>query len=473
MQNYFTKHLDSLSCTCAQILEGVSSFRYKVPSNKEQQLFDFYMLVSLPLWGIKGDNRTLKVAHRNSEALLTAAEEAQEIITKHLQEQLLRDVLFSITAEFRHIFANNTPQAMLEFAKRNGQEKELKRYVTVYKLRAAGLKDFDDKYEAIRTEYDRDNTRGYSDSHKSMLTAWKGKETEFVKFASKAFTSLSWHVSYGGRPWSSIADGWLKLKSANNYNQRMIWIDHVYDLQHNTDTVFNKIRAYSKEGDFEWIKKALDKKRNARHLFTMINDVSPAVKTFSARIVKAATGETLESWAKNQSSILNSQKQSKSLKQSGNTDKMIWKGGTWTWDDGTWTNGIWENGTWEDGIWENGTWEKGIWENGTWENGTWKSGTWEDGIWKGGDWKRGIWKRGDWEKGIWRGGTWENGHFESGIWEGGFWIHGIWKGGTWEGGIWENGTWEGGTWKGGKIFNPNTGKFEESKVDPATFISEI
>ena len=448
--------------------EGISSFKYKVPKDKEAQLFDFYVLISLPLWNLEGSHD--KVQHRDFTELRVAAEEAQERIVNHLKEQMLKDVLFSITAEFRHVLALNHAEDLITFARRNNSEKELKMYIKAFTLRGHGYQSMDDQLRKIRTEFDENDRRGYLDSYKSVLQAWKGNIPSFVKFAQNAFTQLKWNGGYGGEAWGNIASTWLKLYNVNNYKDKTVWIDRIFDLQHNTDTVFNKIKAYAKHGGYTWLGKALDKKRNIRHLFQLINDISPSVKTFTARLVKAATGDTLESWSKK--TAISAEPTQTKIKRDRlpdltqielddhskvKNDGGVWKSGTWnggiwklgTWEDGTWKNGTWENGTWHDGLWKNGLWKTGLWKNGLWEKGTWKNGTWERGFWVGGMWEYGTWENGTWKDGAWEKGTWQDGLWKNGLWETGLWKNGTWKKGTWKNGTWQDGTWEYGTWEKG------------------------
>jgi hypothetical protein len=56
-----------------------------------------------------------------------------------------------------------------------------------------------------------------------------------------------------------------------------------------------------------------------------------------------------------------------------------------------------------------------------------------------------------WNKGTWKDGTWEGN---------------VWKAGVWKGGLWKKGLWQGGTWIKGKIYNPKTGKYQESTLPP-------
>jgi hypothetical protein len=368
-------------------------------------------------------------------------------------------------------------------------------------MRGNDLKELIPRLEKIRTEYDENDRRGYLDSYKSILSSFKDI-SKFVDFARNAFVQLNWASNYGGKPWANICEGWIKLKMAKSYNDKVVWIDHVFDLQHNTNTVFNKIKAYSKLGSYEWIKKALDKKKEAGSLFDIVDDASPSVKTFAARVIKAATGETYHSWMKGRSVSADDDKSEKVPKLSridldldvndgddwsGDWSDGLWKDGTFkkgTWQKGTWQFGIWKNGTWEKGAWENGIWKNGTWENGVWRDGTWQNGTWKDGIWKNGIWGNGIWKNGIWGNGIWGNGIWETGIWRHGIWHRGTWVKGtwkngtwkdgtwksgVWKDGTWEGGLWEGGLWKGGVWKGGYIFDPKLNKKVESKINPRDY----
>jgi hypothetical protein len=51
-------------------------------------------------------------------------------------------------------------------------------------------------------------------------------------------------------------------------------------------------------------------------------------------------------------------------------------------------------------------------------------------------------------------------------WHYGIWNNGTWINGVWNDGLWKKGTWQSGTWIKGKIYNPETGKYQESTLPP-------
>jgi len=71
-----------------------------------------------------------------------------------------------------------------------------------------------------------------------------------------AFRDLKWVAQYGGEPWVNIVLATKNLVKAESDREIISAIDHTIDLQHNTGTVFNKLKGYS-EGR---IKKLLDAK---------------------------------------------------------------------------------------------------------------------------------------------------------------------------------------------------------------------
>lgn len=49
-------------------------------------------------------------------------------------------------------------------------------------------------------------------------------------------TLPGWRKEYGGEPWAKVADllGGLRAETAR------VWLDHVFDIEHNTNSIFNK-----------------------------------------------------------------------------------------------------------------------------------------------------------------------------------------------------------------------------------------
>lgn len=287
------------------------SFNYKIPKNKSQLMYDFYLLTALPTWQLGGG---MKAPAREDAALKMLADEAQKKIVSYLQPHLLDIVFFAMASEFRHILAFGTYG---ELEKLLGKTK-LKKYIN-----ALGV--FEKDWESLLDANGFDYLDSYIDPQHKEFFFWKTyrnnayeatkktwSDKEFVKLAEKVFIHKMWKTTathfpsgrtawadYGGPSWSNIAKGWQKLAKASSYDDKVVYIDHIFDLQHNTDSVLNKSKEYADEnGHYDWIGTALEIKKHATSLFDLVDDASPAAKSFSARLIKAATGDTYDAYMK-------------------------------------------------------------------------------------------------------------------------------------------------------------------------------
>jgi hypothetical protein len=454
---------------------------YFIPkSDKKRLMYDFYMVMNLNpiienlgagsknIGGREIQTQTARTGNINTN-VLDSFNKAKEDIISYLEVHLLEAVFFAVCAEFRHAYTYDLKEVYNK--KLNDTEKQLLKYHQERYNHAKHRTEYmvKDRTKGARRSYLGAEVRseGYRNSYKAAIYAINkvgSTKTEFIKLANKIFNIDAWDgTSYGGKAWANITKGYLHLKYAQSELEKMVAIDHIYDLQHNTDTVFNKLQSYYQEG-YSWIKTALDERANIKSPYVLYKNISPPIKQISGYILKADGYQSWEDYIKSETNEEKSTiKHNSAIEHITPIEKKVpWKGGTWkggTWDDGIWKGGTWKNGIWDDGIWKGGTWKNGTWEDGTWDDGIWKNGTWDDGIWKNGTWDDGIWKGG-----IWKGGIWKNG-----IWEGGTWKNGIWKGGTWEFGIWDDGIWEFGIWKGGRIWDGS--KYVKSDVSPPEFFA--
>jgi len=290
--------------------EKFSTFNYKIPKNKSQLLFDFYLLTALPIWALNDGPGV------DASMLKSIIKETQIKLVNYLKEEQLKILEYAVACEFRHIFA------FIDFGQikhlSSSDQKFLKQYIlklTKYfrpEYKFKKIKELDDyyKYNTSVLEFFEDKHLDFFDDHKQSIDNANNitykliSPSKFMHIAKELFMpSEIWYVSdYGGKPWADIADAWLKLNKANKYDDKTVWIDHVFDLQHNTDTVFNKIKEYADNNrSYDWIGDALEKKKHSRSLFDLINDASPSLYNISARIIKATTGETIEKWSKTKS----------------------------------------------------------------------------------------------------------------------------------------------------------------------------
>jgi predicted nucleotidyltransferase len=303
-------------------------------------------------------------------------------------------------------------------------------------------------------------------------------DIDFSYILEDIFMSNGWNPYFGGEVWANIVITWRNLLESKTINDKITWIDHAYDLQHNTDTIFDKLQYYYKSGNLNWIKNALDWKFNVSNILAFYNKVSSQLKPFISYISKQLKGETVE--------------------MGSNKDYENWKdgivGGTWiglefngthlecdTWAGGTFSGielecRIWERGTFIGKYLNCETWENGIFKNGTFYSGVWKNGTFENGTFFGS-----IWENGDFYESIFgdnKNCVWENGKFINSTWENGIWENGLFKNSRWYNGIWKNGrfiysTWETGIWEIGYMINPYTNVEFQTNINPKDWLDSI
>ena len=214
-------------------------------------------------------------------------EYAEKQLLPRLKEELLKDVFFALSAEVRHVFSHTNL---------NEDQFRENKFLVQYKRTHDSYKSSgvfsDPRKPRDRKEY-KQNNRGYQDSYAAIKTVMKKYDYsrgEVVKEMYKIFTDYSWSSSYGGPAWAGIAKGWSRLYNAKRKDELYVAIDHVYDLQHNTDTVFNKLKKYYIGGGYNWIAEALDFKANIRSFQELIPRMSGSMKKI-ARPFLLAVGD--------------------------------------------------------------------------------------------------------------------------------------------------------------------------------------
>ena len=256
------------------LTEAFSNYKYAPPKDKQQLLYDFYMLVNLPL----PDDIVLRTA------LLDAKTDLYNYLIPHLKNS----IFFAISAEFRHLFDVNQAAVIINFFKKKGYKDFIKKYTQQYKL--AGMVDdaFLDTERSTLIDRFKDNERGYFESYKALKST-KISDRKIIELAEDAFRDLKWKKSYGGKKWADIAMGWQYLDDATSDHDKMVAIDYAYHLQHNTSTVFNKLKSYYK-GGWYWVLESLNKRANMKSLFEIYDDLSIGLKGFAAYIIKNSGG---------------------------------------------------------------------------------------------------------------------------------------------------------------------------------------
>jgi hypothetical protein len=296
------------------------SFNYSIPKNKQELMYDFYLLTSLPLWGLGGVKGT-KAPVAEGPAMEMLAKDAQKKLVKYLKVDLLKAVKYSLASEIRHALAFASAKDLEKVFGKQNLYKYLKNLGLISDWDGMMAEIKEGKYSTYFESWMKDDgddfffeDSGRDLSYKAISKTFTNRQ--FAELAKKVFMSPIWKEvpskdsarlawsKYGGPAWAKIAEGWLKLDSASSYEDMVVYIDHIFDLQHNTDSVLNKVKSYADtDGFHRWIGQALETKKHAQSPFTLIQYASPTLKSFAARVTKAATGETLDKWYKKYKSL--------------------------------------------------------------------------------------------------------------------------------------------------------------------------
>lgn len=302
-----------------RILEkGIKNFEYNPPKDPELLLYDFYFLIGY-----------LPQKHEDPELRFTFTE-ALDICTKNLQKHMLRALKWALSAEFRHSLnshmdkgdiayqiktakpAKDIPEDDLPTSLTKGAADFYLAYEKAYYLNVSGTVSAtvngSEKLDAIAQRRSvKSLQRGsahlsgrnatYGGSYLAVNEAQKELKLSDVQVGSymaEIFNKGSWDSSFGGKAWGRIAEGYVKLLKADTTQGRIIYIDHAYDLQHNTGTVFTKVKTYYKGGGYDWIKRALDWKKDNSDIREFYTRVSPSLRYVVAWVGKNSYGVTLE-----------------------------------------------------------------------------------------------------------------------------------------------------------------------------------
>ena len=275
------------------------NIQYKITTDdKEQILFDFYMLTYLRRLPLKNK----KVVARDNIKIRQSLIEATNNIVEYLHNHLKNCIVFACSAEFRHILDFNKPDKLKEYF----QNKNLEQFICDYATKYAIYDDPIISQYIPDTDVGRakENISNYVSSYKALMST-NLPIKQLIQIMSDSFVDVDWELDYGGEEWQGIAQGWVLLDNAKTYTEKVIAIDHAYDLQHNTGSIFEKLDSYYKasKSGYEWIKKALDFKRDIKDVWDLYEKSSFSVRKLAGYIAKDYGYGTYEMYLKNQPDI--------------------------------------------------------------------------------------------------------------------------------------------------------------------------
>ncbi len=261
--------------------EAFSNWRYNLPNDKELQLYDFYMLTSLP----EPDDINLE----------TSLNEAKKSLIDSLYPAMLEAVYFALCCSYRNIIDDKGRV-------RRDRKTVLQEQDVFY--RQNGVDGFLDTYKEYLGHKDYGDEKGSSSKYDWSYNALEktlkdfGKDRRwFVENLLEAYNEDWWYSGDAQDPrlvkWREIAKGWIRLDNANSLDEKIIAIDTIFSLHHNSGSLFDKLRDYYKSG-YYWLQNALDLKRDIKDTRELWPRISTGLKSFAAAVIKDATGKTLQ-----------------------------------------------------------------------------------------------------------------------------------------------------------------------------------
>lgn len=308
--------------------------RYDVPKDRERQLYDFYLINTLDHYiniVTSPDVQTSVYSRLNDDDIATI-EDAQTKLTNVLADELLDGVYFAICSEAMTPY--KTEDDTFDFDLYQADEdlgpKEYNEFF-IYLARVAARFSIDEpgspgqipkRYfrtsknvldQAIRRNYFSDEAKAIASredfdfNSKRLIRLFAvelglrkfGKTRSwFVEYARWLFSLPFWNSEYGGKQWSYICEEWQRLNRAERERDKLIGIDRLYQAQHNTNTVFNKLVTYYKDSiEWNWINQALDLKFRATTPAAFFSKATPSLRKIALKIIgdyNRVTGQKVE-----------------------------------------------------------------------------------------------------------------------------------------------------------------------------------
>jgi len=250
------------------------TWEYIPSEDKEELLYDFYVIAMLPI--------------PQDEDLAYVLKDTKEKMFAYMKEHMLDATFFAVCCEFQHIDENDD-EVIYKFYKKIGGQTAVNFIQQYLRIRQKGRVH---KAVGARQWLLKDNPRGEGDyvhRYKSVLAAITRSGIDkptFMEYARRSFHDLYWAAGYGGNAWRDIAAGWQQLFYATDNDSIMVAIDHIYDLEHNNDTIFDKVVAYYKEDShYRWIQRALTHKRYIKDLHALIPMISSDLARFANAVI--------------------------------------------------------------------------------------------------------------------------------------------------------------------------------------------
>ena len=246
------------------------SFNYQIPNDIFTCIYDFYAL-NLLRNGIDEDDyrelmqsteldETKKYQNPKEIEAQINVNQAYNKLCNYLKKQFMDLIYYQVARQFSHLrwFYNDLDSVEQNTVLNHFNQRE---------------KDF---IQAYLQECEKLGILGSCESSfqegKKIIDVFHPNRKFFIELAEKVFKYIINECYYGGENWVDICEAYLMFLTSRTE----IAIDHVFDLQHNTGSIFYKHPKYNELA--QDIKKILDNKRNAEYPMEYINHCSHSIQ---------------------------------------------------------------------------------------------------------------------------------------------------------------------------------------------------
>lgn len=299
-------YLDYIDATFYRNFLLMESWKqYTIPSNKKLLLYDFYVLSYMTTALLSPPDIAMQrgsFVGRTEDELKSNIKEIEHVLLPFLKKEFRHVLFIAIASELRHIFTEcKLPYGVPHETYADLFDSSHKAYADLF---VAYSKRWANKSMSTFSNPDGQTDKSDIDNMRFALGSMRlqalkvakyamndtnSTTVDFVKMAEYLFTTQRWTYGYGGKAWASIAEAYVMLNqdSSKDFNNLQVVIDHIYDLQHNNDTVFNKIMDYASEHNtYKWIKDALDFKASITNVRELLNHCSSQMRKLANEVFK-------------------------------------------------------------------------------------------------------------------------------------------------------------------------------------------
>jgi hypothetical protein len=274
------------------------SYSYTVPADRQQQIVDFYLLTAFYNQDVQAETEDI--------ALQDSFDNATQIICSFLRQDIMDVIYFGCTTELSHLQRlYDAYDKTLSYSKDNSYYEErlseladqLETIFMILNKHGYATDMFVEAGQKYRNSDDVNLGDTFGELNKlfDSLYSQSGDPNEFMSLALDLFSQENlWPPAFGGKAYVPIVEAWFQLRDANNIGEQIIAIDHAFDLEHNTGSIFTKAESWGDGEEFGWIQDILSYKRNSTNLWELYNYASDSLKPMIAKVIYNMTGQSQE-----------------------------------------------------------------------------------------------------------------------------------------------------------------------------------